>query len=397
MKRYKIFFIVFSLLFISCENFYYPDNDIEKIRQKETHKIFKDLGQEPIVLTMPIYQYSYLFGNKKWNSKCKSIGDIFVIFDCTTNSVFDWCYFSQNKYITEGRTVKQDYKGKTSYYNFGYLSNKVAYITPENENINIVDCDTFESNWTYETKGKYCLLTKTVPCPEDEKASTKELFYAYDTDEKKIAPYHAEINQDKHIGYLLCDESGRFWGSYSYDKNNNFFYIDYEKGETVVFDKCPQIYSERFSPLYIDENYLVFGNVAYINSDSNIEDYSEFSRLKVFSFTENKFIKEIPIKMKESHYTAAIFSVNGSKKLMLSNGGEFGLYFCDFDFDMTEIVPNEKLDMTFWYTSNVFPRGNKVYLVHSGFSDIYKITYFDFSKNEQGPVYNLDAYKISSK
>ena len=399
MKQIKLIYLFgFLFLFSGCENFYFSSGEVSKISQKTTHKIFSDLKQEPIVLTMPVYDKLYLFGNKNWNSKKETAGDIFLIFDCDSNSVYDWCYFNQNKYVTDGRVVEQNYNGKTTYYNFGYWADKIASIDGESAEINFIDCETFESNWSYETKGKYCLLTETKACPEDEKASTKEMFYAYNTETGQIDSFVSEIKQDKHVPNLLCDMQGRFWGSYSYDNTNFFFYIDYESNETKIVDSCTQIRKnqECFEPIYLDEKYVVYGNVGYENSENPINDYSSFSRLKIFSLEKNKFVNEIFIKRKECIYGVSIFPVGDSYKIMMSDGN-CNIFFCDFSFEMNEIIPKDRPDLNFWYTGNVFPRGEKLYLVHSGFSENYLITYFDFSNNSQGPIVELNATSITSK
>ncbi len=78
-------------LFVSCKSMYSPIEDISHITQKKSMRPFSSLN-DPIVITMPVYQKMGLMGGTA-DVRSKRQGDIFVVYDWESGTVYDWACF----------------------------------------------------------------------------------------------------------------------------------------------------------------------------------------------------------------------------------------------------------------------------------------------------------------
>ena len=70
---------------------------MSKVRAKTNMKPFEQIN-DPIVITMPVYEKMALFGNESMGTYQKRAGDMFVVYDWENNEIHDWCLFESHEW-----------------------------------------------------------------------------------------------------------------------------------------------------------------------------------------------------------------------------------------------------------------------------------------------------------
>ena len=88
--------IILALIFVSVscnyETYYRSMTDLKEVRAKTEMKPFEHIN-DPIVITMPVYETMALFGNPGMGTYQKRAGDMFVVYDWEKNEIHDWLFF----------------------------------------------------------------------------------------------------------------------------------------------------------------------------------------------------------------------------------------------------------------------------------------------------------------
>ena len=137
MKKLMIKIILTLCIFLNfgCnyEVYYKSVTDLSKVRAKTNMKPFEQIN-DPIVITMPVYEKMALFGNESMGTYQKRAGDMFVVYDWENNEIHDWCFFEGNhgwsnfRAVEMGTPVKYYDAGET----IGCLSSDGKLTTYEN-------------------------------------------------------------------------------------------------------------------------------------------------------------------------------------------------------------------------------------------------------------------------
>lgn len=122
----------------SCTWMYMDSDDTAHIEAKRSIRPFSHL-KEPIVVTMPVYSSRHLFGNKSWDSMQDQKGDIFVVIDLATDTVWDWIFFPGKHGWTNWRCVEAG-SSPTLYCSAGMGSGLVGCLDPHQDHAGRVQC-----------------------------------------------------------------------------------------------------------------------------------------------------------------------------------------------------------------------------------------------------------------
>lgn len=99
-----MFFCV--VLLLGCDNLYQADGDVSNITSKTSIQDFSGVNQ-PIVITMPVYDSYHLFGISSWSEQRRCEGDVFVVIDWENDTVFDWVFQESPGGMLPWRCVEQ--------------------------------------------------------------------------------------------------------------------------------------------------------------------------------------------------------------------------------------------------------------------------------------------------
>ena len=156
-RSWIIFVVLVALVNLtSCTWMYMDNDDTAHIEAKTTIQPFSHL-KEPIVVTMPVYSNRHLFGNRSFGSMQDHKGDIFVVIDLATDTVWDWIFFPGKHGWTNWRCVEAG-SNPTLYCSAGMGSGLVGCLDPTKITLDVYNAGTKDVVRSYSTPGNHIII-----------------------------------------------------------------------------------------------------------------------------------------------------------------------------------------------------------------------------------------------
>lgn len=372
----------------SCTWLYMDNDDTAHIEAKRTIKPFSHL-KEPIVVTMPVYSNRHLFGNKNWDSMQDQKGDIFVVIDIETDTVWDWIFFPGKHGWTNWRCVEAG-SNPTLYCSAGMGSGLVGCLDPTKTTLNVYNAGTKDVVMSYSTPGNHIII------PDDYyDQNAKTLVYRINSFNTRTGRIEGSVEvPTASIGFFdhpQADTNGNYWFSYPYKNINSVRMYDVSTntlGGTVA------------SFPYGKEGDFYSCDVHYANDKNIIGCYSKTGaepdlNQQLFLIDRERDWEltyiSIPDELDSISYFYEAVEINGKYHGIHPNEIRDGyipqVHLSEIDLEKKEIrkVATVDIDMT----ETVYVRGSRLYLMRSrNISDIY-YTYYDFATGETGKMVNI--------
>ncbi len=213
--------IMISLSIASCRQFdssegsiiYWPNKIDSRVKDKTKMKPFDHL-ENPIVVAIPLYEKHNLFGVEKWDSRVWQKGNILVVFDTESESIYDWAF-------SDGSLGWPNYQLlpiKNTWWMSGEngVATKLDASTGE---ISVYEHGISSSIQCHNLTGNSFLLDEDSFDSKNRKNVT--YIYSFNTDKCELE-YNWEIYNDDYIEEYTCDSDGNFYACYSREKRKYF-------------------------------------------------------------------------------------------------------------------------------------------------------------------------------
>ena len=374
----------------SCTWMYMDSDDTAHIEAKRSIRPFSHL-KEPIVVTMPVYSNRHLFGNKSWDSMQDQKGDIFVVIDLATDTVWDWIFFPGKHGWTNWRCVEAG-SSPTLYCSAGMGSGLVGCLDPTKTTLDVYNAGTKDVVRSYSTPGDHIIIPDDY---YDQGAET--LVYRINSFNVRMGRMEGSVEvPTDSIGYFdhpQADPEGNYWFAYPFNDENCIRMYDVSTntlGDIVV--KLP-VWVKNISTNYIchvdhvDAKYII-GSYCKAGAEPNLNQQLFLIDRK--QGWEPTYIS-IPDELDSISYFYETVEINGKYYGIHPNEIREGyipqVHLSEIDLEKKEIhkVATVDIDMT----ETVYVRGSRLYLMKSrNISDIY-YTYYDFATGETGRMVNI--------
>jgi hypothetical protein len=367
---------------------------------------------------MEVYEQKNFIGIKKFGSKLVCKGNIFVIIDIETNTVFDWVFLATETPFMLNRPVEVGVLPNKKYYTSVWYGRNLAYIVA-NENKPVIKETVMPGFLTQSETEK----DKIIIDGYGRIQSTWEEIYTanvYDTkDDSFITEKKSLIIPTDSIGYIQpaqADPDGNYWLATQTHLNENtdlynegdyiasVWKIDCEensllgpvkqyKCNTLVLDEQgnEETESDVVDVLYVNDDYVFVARSPLGNYEHDTEIY-----LLDKDNPENAE-KKIIIPYEKNYYLTKIFQINNKVYAMIENFINNSLLVF-YPIDTESLCLGEKeCEFNFDFTENVYVRGNRLYLMSTRrVNDVY-YTWYDFETQEQGEIINVKYENVISK
>lgn len=226
MKLKLLISFLLILLLSSCDNmfeftddiFFWPAGVDKNITKKTSVKPFSDL-ESPIVVAMPIFENHNLFGNYNLGHKVWQTGNILVVYDWSTDSIYDWAY-------TKGSCGWGDYQ--MVYVNGCWwtsgLDGTATKLNPDTGEISVFKHGIASRIQNHSAGGKYFLLEPDYRVGEEKGLYYNDIYF-FNTEVNSIIgeswtfPY-SSYDEYLENTYPLGDFKGNFWFCAYKDRKN---------------------------------------------------------------------------------------------------------------------------------------------------------------------------------
>ena len=406
MKKKVIFLIIFASVFafVSCPSFlswynaedYKSLDDLSYITEKTTIKPFSQLN-EPVVITMPVWETRYYKGKKKGKTRQFKIGDIFVVIDIEKNEVFDWVYFGGETGTTLYRPLELG--SPVKYYASCYSTGNIVCLDPDKSELTVVESSLKNCHFiNFNIDSKYGVKAKRI---RKEDNSVSYDFEILDGQENKILLYKPEIlfHNNDYIFHVVEDKDGNiYFNNYLATDNEDVLDRNYLvrinlKNETfetfdlnLLIEKDNNICS--YNEHYVSDNQLF---ITQLNDNDSIGE-----SLLIFKNINNGYELEKEIKTDFKTFDnliVKITEINGTLYIIVRNWSNkyayVDIYKLTDDLEMEKITPdwhtssiseNEKFKIDF--TDNIWVRGTRIYFMNSRNTSKIAYRYYDVDSGE---------------
>lgn len=389
----KIFLTLSIFLSFGCnyEVYYKSVTDLSKVRAKTSMKPFEQIN-DPIVITMPVYEKMALFGNESMGTYQKRAGDMFVVYDWENNEIHDWCFFEGNHGWSNFRAVEMGTPVK--YYDagekIGCLSSDGKLTTYKNTVMG-----TFTNlNNNQKVKSRYGILNT-----DGYSNGKKEyLINIFDSETGIINNEQIKLDCDySYLFYPFADEEGNYWICNINDDKNWLNKID---GETNKIEKylLGEANDEEiiYSVKDVYKNYVILREWDYTNKSSSNKDKENICIYDV-NTKEKKLIDKVPYDVERCFF----ISIHTDNNLYVIFKAD--LISDEYNWsESTEIyeldVENKKIihvaDCDFDMTETVYSRGSRIYFLNSRNIQNFICTYYDTETGEWGEEVSITQEEI---
>jgi hypothetical protein len=333
-------------------------------------KAFDQLDN-PIVLRLPVRKHLNLLGNHDWGYEKETVGNVFVVYDTTTDSLHDWAFFEGRKARLDWGLANSCAGGKyyTSIFSDGRTKNyRVAFLDKTTGTIKEVNKYPYWSPWITENHliaydynhrddDSFDYIFNTVDLNNFEEKEIKLVSDAYisiDTINEKMY-VEQTFGNEKHISRLSADGS----------KFDEIFYFTFQG-------------KKFFDIINVFDNYLVLLCTDNLENDNSEKYYYIFdlNNLNADGPTEAKGIFYIPdysYRIEVFIYNEEVYLlyVNQSNDYLETNSELFKASFADTHF--VKIADYPKNDFHTIYDTRLI--GSKFYL----FTNYYEEANISFS------------------
>ena len=395
-KLILILIVGFLFLSFSCnyETYYKSITDLKEVRAKTSMESFENIN-DPIVITMPVYETMALFGNESMGTYKKRAGDIFVVYDWEKDRIHDWLFFEGNHGWSNFRAVEMGTPVK--YYDsgdkIGCLDTSGKLITYKNTVMG-----TFTNlNNNQKTKSRYGLLHTDGYLD----GKTEYRINIFDSQTEKVNDHQIKIlSEYSYFHFPKADYKGNYWITSVKNNSNYLNKIDCEQNEIKDFDmKVP--YKTKNGENTSIITMTVQGTVNnYIILSHYSTEKDRYSKIIVFDMDKGEKYCEIPLPV-EDH-------LNGMYAGLPVNEKFYGIFPADYDDDEsdwcdyidiyeidienkeTHLLSYEKFD----FTETVYSRGSRIYFLNSRKLSKFVCTYFDTASRQWGKTFEISQEEI---
>ena len=386
LKTTAILALIFVSVSCNYETYYRSITDLKEVRAKTEMKPFEHIN-DPIVITMPVYETMALFGNPGMGTYQKRAGDMFVVYDWENNEIHDWLFFegehgwSNFRAVEMGTPVKYFDSGET----IGCLEQNGKLTTYKNTVMG-----TFTNlNNNQKNKSRYGLLNT------DGYSNGKYEYRInlFDSETGTVNDEQIKIISDvSYLHFPEADKDGNYWITSIKNNSNYLNRINCTKNNIKEFDIGVQYKTEiSFEEKSIITTYVrgVYGKYVIL-SDFELE-HTRYPNIIVFDIDKEEIYCEIPLPVE--------YHQNGMYSGLPVNGKFYGVFPADYDADdwgesidiyeidiqnkKTKLLSHKELD----FTETVYSRGNRIYFINSRDLSKFVCTYYDTATGQWGETF----------
>lgn len=399
--RKLLFILILLTVFSSCSLFI-SDNESKNVVSKTTIEDIVNCNN-PIVITMPVYDNQNLFGNKKLKNKQKRLGDIFVVIDTKTNSLFDWVFCENPMGSVTWRCVELGVNPKKYFSSCGTLQCCIQ----EGKTTVQKFPTSFSSNYMENLNS---LGTKGLIIGNGYDSNLNEETYIINIFNSETGYISQDLSfYTDWIGYIknpISDGEQKFYIINGLNYSLSIKCIDTEK-ESIIqlpIDINPIEFNEDREDLYNyyildvdDDKILITKYLLGKNSENtflnivNLKDKDIQNSMKSIMCPENFYNKD------EGAYFARGFHYNNDFYAILIKGkiGNKSLAIVKPDFS-ENTIENISGFINFEMTENIWVKDSKVYFMNSRKINDVSFMYYDLETNHASEVFNLKYDEIIS-
>ncbi len=372
-------------LFVSCKNMYSPIEDISHITQKKSMRPFSSLN-DPIVITMPVYQKMGLMGGTA-DVRSKRQGDIFVVYDWESGTVYDWAFFEGNHGLSNWRAVEMG--TPTKYYDAGETSALIGCLDPATGRVTVTQNavqGTFANlNNNQSTKSRYGIIGTSG---HENGCSTYNVNF-FDSETGKVSGEKKSIPVYTN-GYIftpVADKDGNYWLSYI-DPNNEYNWLAKFCGETQSIE------TYRTIPVNMDSTYEVMKTLTAYNHFLIIRDGVRPHYPYILIYDSDDMSKQpvsIEIPTGNEWFLTRVECVNGELYAIITDSSTSDERNLIYKINVEKKKFEFLTEFIFDFTETIYVRGSRIYLLNSRRFSRLSIRYYDTATGE---VSGVNAFTI---
>lgn len=384
MKKNLLFTITITLvIFASCTmNAYKSTGEMDFVKEKTEMKPFRNIN-DPIVITMPVYEKMYLYGRIKENYRLMRLGDIFVVYDWENDKIFDWAFFEGDHGLSNFRAA--EIGNPTKYYDACSASDLIGILNPDDGTIKVIKNSyghiLMNMNNNNREKSRYGLLDAIGIGTYD--------FYVFDSVTEKVnsTPIAIPTESIGYTFYPFADKSGNYWISNSIDSK---LYLS----EILPADNCigRSIY---ICDLDKDNDYnwfdVLFCSDNLIFLADSVVPMSDYLFVVDVSKTEN-YIRKIDLPPEKSSDNNVFIGAECNGKNYFIRP-DYDLLYLDVYNEETDKIENISIH-SFDMSETIYVRGSRIYFLNSSGLVNFNFTYYDTELGSWGEIENYSLEDI---
>lgn len=254
---------VYTIFFNGCR-LYFEDNQhtVNELSAKTKMQAFDQLDN-PIVMTLPVRKHLNLLGNAQWDYTTETVGNVFVVYDTSTDSLYDWAFF-------EGRNCKTSWSfadtcADGQYYVSSFWDGhsdkyRIAYLDKGNGTISQVKKYPYYGDW----------ITKNHLINDNYNYLPDNAGYEYSlkcVDLNTFAENELYLESEKYISFDVFNEKLYMQTESKNEVHISFLSDDASKFEDVLY--FPFEGKKSFYIKSIDDNYVILLCYDYLNEDDS--------------------------------------------------------------------------------------------------------------------------------
>lgn len=380
MKNFILIILFIQILFnfTSCENLFFIDESVEKIKEKTTIKTFEHL-ENPIVVTDNINVDAKFCGLEFLGTKTEMLGVVFTVIDSKTNEIFDWIFYpNTTRVMTFPISIYENSEGEKSYYSIFY--DKIVCLNPKKTYLEEFE-NTVNAGYVFESdsyKGDYIPLISSGYDKNLQKQTY--IVNTFDVLKKEVTNKQFSFPTDG-IGYMKSPfPAGEdiYFISHNYDDNNyllkfdlkkNICYEPFAKFSTERIDSNGEKDTDVCSIDVVDENYIICvqnplgSTINEIEYNIYVYDRKNYDSIKTIKVSNPSYGKAYPYKcLKVDDRFFLILpeefsSVSHIVEINIENGSTNYVTKINFDFYINLFTIDSKIYFPNYYGDNGFEYG----------------------------------------
>ncbi len=370
----RLFLISIFFLFSSC----IPYWDDGKVTGKTTIKNFEHLNDPLVIIADVMWEKTFL-GLPCLDGVSYNRGNVFVVIDWETDTIFDWVYYPSNPGSVMKRAIELGTSPK-KYYSSSY-GGVVGCISPDSNKVTIYDTSDVHSYIEPSFfKGEKGIMFDYY---ENYPQTTCSFF---DAEKEILLKDKIRFETESDITFPIEDDNGYLW--ISYEKKDRQFenlrYLAKIDCNNYTIDDVINFKSHGTDKVIAVKNGILFQSSVVNDYESIIRKYSsETGNLiseKSYSFPEDI----------DDGYLPSGFLYKDKLYIECFGKSNITNYYCVYVYQInTDTLEVERVSdrIDIWATENEWLRGSRIYFMYG--NDSY--TYFDLDTWEKAPyTYVMD-------
>ena len=384
MKNKNPFFficLVWVFFFTSCANGYsdlfISEGVDSRITQKTSMKPFSGLAEESIVITMPVYENKNLLGNAGFGHKVNKVGNIFVVYDCAGDAIWDWAFTEGSLGWSNWRAVRA--AGK---YCISGQDGTASVLDPETGRIAVYNHGIQTWIDSYDTDGDYVLLGESSYITIEEQV---QRYYAFNVRTGTLNPgcmtFHTD---DASLFHPISDEDGIFWLTFAYKKNTRLIKLNPEL--VTCQDVGLEIPEKRDGREYEYVARVADSSSVYMTWYCYEKGGTEQKNLifKTVDVSGSPVqTKDWQLPVSDDWYLERFHYIDGYHCYIYMDIDDFSkttIYKCHYDEN--QCIVDEQKAVSIDFTEQTYARNSRIYLLNSRNSRVFTYLYYDTATGE---------------